>query len=240
MYWQAWSEPLRKQLSLDTHPIGLSLTGPAAAEATGGKVSVCQAVLHAAAGETVVITAETCGCAGGLVNLGLGQTSPQNKEKLVDFLVRREKVYCSRVVMHRSAQTVEPPLGVASRVVFAPLAKAVDPPDVVLFVARPGSAHQLVGLANYADGSPMLAELAGPMCRTGISYPLVTGEIGLSLFDVGARRLAAFGADQLLVGVPLHRMLLVMWALEQGSGGGHLDRDAMEKQIDELGKVQKA
>lgn len=85
----------------------------------------------------------------------------------------------------------------------------------------------------------MKAELTGPACRTGITYPIVTGEIGLSLFDAGARRLAGFAEDQLLVSVPFHKMIGIIYALDQGVGREHKETpENMERQIDELGKVE--
>jgi uncharacterized protein (DUF169 family) len=240
MYWQQWSERLRSELELSTHPVAVSMGGPLASElvASQGRVSVCQALQRAGQGETLYITSETCGCAGGLTSLGLGQSTAEGRERLVNFLVTRERVYCSRVAMHRSRETVRAPVGVASHVVFAPLSAAKVLPDIVAFLGTPGSLHHLIGLAAYWDGMSMKAELGGPTCRTGIAYPIVTGQIGLSLFDHGARRLADFPQDTLVVSVPLHRMFGIMQALDQGDGSERIaDREQMERQIDELGKV---
>lgn len=241
MYWQKWSERLRKELDIDTVPIAVTFTGSPASEdfSPQGKVSVCQALKKASAGETATITAETCGCPGGLVSLGLGLTPSHGKEKLVDFLVNREKVYCSRVAIHRGQQSVPPPAGMATHVIFMPLSSARLQPDIVAFIGKPGSLHHLMSFAGYWEGGSLKAELSGPACRTGIAYPIVTGQIGLSLLDFGARRLADFGAEDLLVSVPLHRMIGIMSALDHGIGReGEGDRAAIERQIDELGKVE--
>ena len=241
MYWRKWSERLKKELKLDTDPIAVTFAG---APAPGipcpqGKVSVCQALKKASEGEAVTITAETCGCPGGLTSLGLGQMPPQGRERLVDFLVKKEKVYCSRVAIYRGQQSVPAPLGMASHVIFSPLSSAATLPDVVVFIGKPGSLHHLVGYANYWEGGSLKAELAGPACRTGITYPAVTGEIGLSLLDFGARRLAGFAEDHLLVGIPLHRMMGILAALDQGVGREGMEKgEAIERQIDELGKVE--
>jgi len=241
MYWRPWSDRLQHQLKLDTKPIAVIFAGPQPSSIPPrGKVSVCQALARAARGEAFSITAETCGCAGGLVSLGLGQTPAAGKEKLVDFLVNKEKAYCSRIAIHRSRETVPPPVGVAGRVDFVPLDESDALPDLVAFVGRPGSLHELIGLAGYWDGGSLKPELIGPACRTGVAYPIVTGQLGLSLLDFGARRLADFAADQLLLGVPFHRMLGIMHALVQGVGGSRLEgRENMERQIDELGTVER-
>ena len=243
MYWQKWSERLKRELNLDTDPVAVTFAGPQAPGSGSAKekVSVCQALKRASCGEAVVITRESCGCPGGLVSLGLGQTPPEGKEKLVNFLINKEKVYCSRVAMHRSQQTVLPPVGVANQVFFSSLSKAAALPDVVVFIGIPGSLHRLVSFAGYWEGGSMKAELSGPACRTGIAYPVVTGEIGLSLLDFGARRLAGFAEGHLLVAVPMHRMMGVISALDQGVGGEREeDRESVEREIDELGGVVSA
>jgi uncharacterized protein (DUF169 family) len=241
MYWQKWSDRLKKELKLDTDPIAVTFAGAPAAGTPSpqGKVSVCQALKKASQGEAVTITAETCGCPGGLTSLGLGQMPPQGRERLVDFLVKKEKVYCSRLAIYRGQQSVPPPLGMASHVSFSPLSRAATLPDIVVFIGKPGSLHHLVGFAGYWEGGSLKAELSGPACRTGITYPAVTGEIGLSLLDFGARRLAGFAEEDLLVGIPFHRMMGILAALEQGvDREGREKGETIERQIDELGKVE--
>jgi uncharacterized protein (DUF169 family) len=241
MYWQRWSDRLKKELKLDTSPIAVSFGGAPApgAPSPQGKVSVCQALKKASEGEAVTITAETCGCPGGLTSLGLGQMPAQGRERLVDFLVKKEKVFCSRVAIYRGQQSVPAPLGMASHVFFSPLSSAVTLPDIVLFIGKPAALQRLVSFAGYWEGGSLKAELAGPACRTGIAYPVVTGEIGLSLLDFGARRLAGFAEDHLLLAVPLHRMMGIIQALDQGVGAeGVEESETIERQIDELGRIE--
>jgi uncharacterized protein (DUF169 family) len=241
MYWQRWSDRLKKALKLDTDPIAVTFAGAPApgTPSPQGKVSVCQALKKASEGEALTITAETCGCPGGLTNLGLGQMPAQGRERLVDFLVKKEKVYCSRVAIYRGQQSVPPPLGMASHVFFSPLSSAATLPDLVVFIGKPGSLQRLISFAGYWEGGAMKAELSGPACRTGITYPTVTGEIGLSLLDFGARRLAGFAEDHLLVAVPLHRLMGIVEALEQGVGPEDVEKhESIERQIEELGKVE--
>ena len=243
MYWQKWSERLKRELSLDTQPIAVTFAG-APAEGmpmTTGKVSVCQALKKASEGEATTMNAETCGCPGGLTSLGLGQLPAQGKERLVEFLVKKEKVFCSRVGIYRGQQSVPAPVGLASHVFFSPLESAPALPDLVVFVGKPRSLQRLIGFAGYWQGGSQKAELAGPACRTGIAYPVVTGEIGLSLLDFGARRLAGFGDDHLLLSVPLHRMIGIIEALDRGVGrDGEEASESIERQIDELGRVEAA
>jgi len=243
MHWQQWSDRLKKELKLETHPVAVAFAGTPApgTPPPQGKVSVCQALKKASEGEAVTITAETCGCPGGLTSLGLGQMPPQGRERLVDFLVKKEKVFCSRVAIYRGQQSVPAPLGMASHVIFSPLSSASTLPDIVVFIGTPGCLQRLVSFAGYWEGGSLKAELSGPACRTGITYPVVTGEIGLSLLDFGARRLAGFAEDHLLLAVPLHRMLGIMQALDHGvAREDGEESETIERQIDELGKVEPA
>jgi uncharacterized protein (DUF169 family) len=67
---------------------------------------------------------------------------------------------------------------------------------------------------------------------------VVTSEIGLSLLDFGARTLAGFPENHLLVAIPMHRMIGVMSVLDQGVGGEQEEkRENIEREIDELGGV---
>jgi uncharacterized protein (DUF169 family) len=243
VYWQVWSDRLKEELGLANEPVAVTFAGaPAAGDPVHhGKASVCQALKRASEGECVAISVETCGCPGGLVSLGLGQLPPDGKERLAEFLVEKEKVYCSRAALHRGQGIVPVPAGAASRVVFSPLAKAALQPDLVAFIGPPGSLHRIIGLAGYWEGASIKAELTGPACRTGVTYPLVTGEIGISLLDFGARRLAQFGEDQLLVGVPFHRLIGIMHALDNGAGGSREEKpEAIERQIEGLGRIEAA
>jgi uncharacterized protein (DUF169 family) len=243
MYWQRWSERLKGELGLATEPVAITFAGAPApgGPVPHGKASVCQALKRASEGECIAISVETCGCPGGLVSLGLGQLPPDGNERLVEFLIEKEKVYCSRAALYRGQGIVPAPAGVASQVVFSPLATAALQPDLVAFIGPPGCLHRLIGLAGYWEGASIKAELTGPACRTGVTYPLVTGEIGLSLLDFGARRLARFGEDQLLVGVPFHRLISIMHALDHGAGGSREEKpEAVERQIEGLGRVEAA
>lgn len=243
MEWQSWSARLRKVLGLEHEPVAVTFSGAAAPGAAGadGRVSVCQAIRRASEGDGVDVSAGTCGCAGGLVSLGLGELPPEGQERLVGFLVDHEKLYSSRAALHRGQKTVAVPTGMASHVHFFPLSGAPSRPDVVLFLGRPNVLQNLLDLANYWEGRSIRPELMGPACRTAIAFPAVTEEIGVSLLDFGARRLAKFDDDLLLVSIPWHRMIGVASALDAGVGRGPgKGARAVDAAIDEVGPIAKA
>jgi len=59
MYWQKWSERLKKELKLGTHPVAVTFAGAPAPGTSSpqGKVSVCQALKRASDGEDITISA---------------------------------------------------------------------------------------------------------------------------------------------------------------------------------------
>lgn len=66
----------------------------------------------------------------------------------------------------------------------------------------------------------------------------MTGEIGLSLLDFGARRLAGFADDQLFGAVPFHPMIGIIRALDQGVGGRKAEKpETGERHIEEPGRA---
>lgn len=242
MDWQSWPERLKRELDLVGEPVAVTFAGspPPNAPFEQKKVSVCQALRMASEGEGVSISAETCGCPGGLVSLGLGQLPAAGHERLVTFLVEKEKAYCSRAALHRGQQTLDPPAGMASHVHFFPLGKAPLRPDLVAFFGKPAAIQTLLSFANYWEGGSIRPELAGPACRTAVAFPVVTGNAGVSLLDFGARRLARFADDLMLASIPFNRMLWVLAALDDGVGRPHEKApEAVEKEIDDLGPVER-
>src|ERR1035437_2180429 len=140
MYWQRWSDRLKGELGLATEPVAVTFAGAPApgGPVLHGKASVCQALKRASEGECITISVETCGCPGGLVSLGLGQLPPDGKERLADVLVEKERFSCPPAPPPRGRGIVPVPAGVASQVVFSPLAPAALQPDLLAFIGPPG------------------------------------------------------------------------------------------------------
>ena len=57
-----------------------------------------------------------------------------------------------------------------------------------------------------------------------IAYPLVSGELNVSLLDYSSRRMKKFSADQLCVTIPYHKMPAVMESMDSCTAGtAHLE-----------------
>lgn len=222
MDWKDYSPRLKELLVLEGSPVAVTYSmTPALAGAETDRYAVCQALIEARSGAVIDLTRETCACPGGVWHLGLGpRPSGKAGEVLKKFLVEGEKLFCSIATMHRTmALTSDPPVGLAEHVILSPLEKADLRPDLVVFLCNPEQACRLVTLATYPDGKPPRAEMAGSTCHMVIAYPLVTGEINVSLMDYTSRKYRGYKTHDLFVTIPFHAMPGLMWSIDRCSAG---------------------
>lgn len=221
MQWQIYSERLKGLLGLEGSPVAVTYSMKPARRAKKGKRMVCRALLDAAGGDIVNLSAETSACPGGAWHLGLAPKPTGDADKFMKrFLVDGEKLFCSIATFNRAmALTTQPPYGLADYVAFSPLEKAEMMPDLVVFLCNPEQACRLVTLATYMDGIPPRVEVAGSACHMAVAYPIVSGEINISLMDYTARRWQKCRPDQMFVSVPYHRMQGLMDSVDVCSAG---------------------
>ena len=219
--WRDYSLQLKETLSLEGSPIAVTYSMTPATEAEGGCHAVCQALLKARSGAIINLSKESCACPGGIWHLGLGpRPSGERDEILKKFLVEGEKLFCSIATFHRAMTlTSPPPLGLAEYVVLSPLEKAELMPDLVVFLCNPEQACRIVTLATYPDGKPPKGELVGSTCHMVIAYPLVTGEINVSLMDYTSRKYQDYKAEELFVTIPYHMMPGLVWSIDRCGAG---------------------
>ncbi len=221
MVWQGYSKRLREVLGLEGSPIAVSYSMVPASKAKSGKHWVCQALLDAREGAIINLSQESCACPGGIWHLGLGpRPSGEADKALKKFLVEGEKLFCSIATFHRAMTlTTQPPVGLADYVVFAPLEKAEIVPDLVVFLCTPEQACRLVTLATYPDGLPPKTEIVGSTCHMVIAYPLVSGELNISLLDYTSRKYQNYKPEELFVTIPYHRPLGLVGSIDLCSAG---------------------
>ncbi|MFQ5868946.1 MAG: DUF169 domain-containing protein, partial [Candidatus Zixiibacteriota bacterium] len=181
----------------------------------------CDAFLDARDDKIIDLTASTSACSGGTWHLGLGERPKGEYDKaLKEFLVNGEKLYCSIAAFHRAqALTAPPPLGLAEHVVLSPMDKAEFRPDVVLFICNAEQACRLVTLDGYDTGIPPRLEMSGSTCHQAVAYPVVTGELNVSLMDYTSRRIRGYTPEDLLVSIPYHRFHGVMRSIPRCTAG---------------------
>lgn len=114
---------------------------------------------------------------------------------------------------------VQPPFGVAKHVVFAPLPQAELAPDIAIFLCNAWQAARLINLAYYQTGIPMECDPTGALCRSVITYPLVTGKVNISFGNVTARKSEHYSEDEVLVTLPYAHLQSVVASLELCSAG---------------------
>jgi len=221
MEWKDYAAEISAVLGLAGSPIAITYSMEPPAAAAAGRHRVCEAFLKAREGETIDLTAESSSCRGGSWHLGLAERPKGEGDKaLKEFLVKGEKLFCSVTVFHRAQYLcAAPPFGLAEHVVLSPMQKAEFEPDVVLFICNPLQACRLVTLDNYATGIPPKLEMCGSTCHQAVAYPVVTGELNVSLMDYTSRRMSGYKADELLVSIPYHRFIGVMRSLDKCTAG---------------------
>jgi len=221
MVWQEYSKRLREVLGLEGSPIGVSYSMVPASKGKSGKHWVCQALLDAGKGAIINLSQESCACPGGTWHLGLGPRPSGEADKLLKrFLVEGEKLFCSIATFHRAMTlTAQPPLGLAEYVVLSPLEKAEIAPDLVVFLCTPEQACRLVTLATYPDGLPPKTEIVGSTCHMVIAYPLVSGELNISLLDYTSRKYQNYKPEELFVSIPYHKLPGLVGSIDLCSAG---------------------
>jgi len=221
MEWREYSARLKQVLRLEGSPVAVIFSMEPPAGASSRKCRVCNAFLLARDGETVDISAESSACPGGTWFLGLGEQPTGERAKAhKDFLINGEKLFCSLGVYYRiMTETSRVPTGLADHVVFCPLERAELAPEMVVFVCNAEQGCRLVQLDMYSTGISPKTSMAGATCYQAVSYPLLTGELNVSLMDYTSRRMPGLKASDLLVTVPYHRLHGIMRSIEGCTAG---------------------
>jgi len=221
MEWKDYAKTLKEVLRLKGSPVAVIYSMRPAPHAAETKAWVCRALLDARDGKTFCISKDTSSCPGGTWHLGLAPRPTGDADKaLKKFLVHGEKLFCSVSAFYRSMSlTSAPPLGLTDYVIFSPLEEAHEKPDLVVFICNPEQGCRLLTLAQYATGIPPRTEMAGSTCHMVVAYPIVSGEINVSLLDYTSRRMQKFREDELTVSVPYHHMGHIVGSIESCSAG---------------------
>lgn len=222
---EAYASKLKSVLRLRGSPVAVAYSHEPAGNASQERYRACGATPSARDGAVINLSRASCACRGGVDHLGLGPPAGGLEELLrCGFLVYGEKLWGSvsaaRQATRHTASKAPPPRGLGEYIIFSPLEKAQIEPDLVLFLCNPEQACRLIALARYRDGVLPPIELEGSLCWSTITYPLVTGNINVSLGDAAARRIEGWAPDELVVSVPaakLHQMVESIEACTAGS-----------------------
>jgi uncharacterized protein (DUF169 family) len=221
MEWQSWGKKMTEVLGLAKPPVGVSYTDAAPRDASTGKCRVCGALRNAAEGTVIDLTAKNSTCPGGSQYLGLKAQSPEHARGLREFLIHGEKLFSSPAAIYRSMTLakVRPPFGLAEHVVFSPLHRAEFRPDIAIFICNAWQAARLINLAYYETGIPMECDPTGSLCRSVVTYPLVTGNVNVSFGDITARKMEKYPENELFVTLPYAHLRSAVASLDVCTAG---------------------
>ncbi len=219
--WKSELNGLVEVLGIKSRPVAVTFTNEEVAAGKRKAVSMCEALKQAARGKSFVIDRETSACSGGSWHCGLTPPPPGDAFRgLQEFLTRGEKLTHSIVSFHRmQVLAAAPPTGLSERILMGPVREAEFRPDLVIFLVNAEQACRLVTLDHYWDGIPPRVELAGSLCHSAISYPVVTGCTNVTFGDWTARRARKYGAGVIFVSVPYERVCGLTEAVPECSAG---------------------
>jgi len=217
-FWQKYSESLVSVLGIKGNPIAVTYTDEEIQPTITEGMDVCVSLLKARDGEIISLSKIKCRCPGGKWHLGLGP----KRDKLEKVLVEGEKLWATVAIARQSIgnthKIAPPPLGLTNYIVFSPLNKAELRPDLILILCNPGQASRLVFLADY-HGDPVKPEVLGSLCWSAITYPLMTGNLNITMGDPTARRHHGYDDNELIVSIPYRMMPNIMEAMEHSTAG---------------------
>ncbi len=238
---------IASRLKLKYNPVAIVFSDEKPAEAMefreGGPHACCIAMLTAAAkGKQAVLGRSTCGCHGGLVGLGFGN-SHKNTPGGFDYFLsvgRGEgyppgEGYKKTPELVRTFEDVLPYTDIPYKyVIFKPLA-AVDPareePQIIVFYANPDQLSALVVLANYGRAGNESAIIPfGAGCHSVCLFPLREAaqpqpRAVVGMTDISARPMV--DADILSFSVPF----AMFREMEENVPGSFLDRHDWQKVV---------
>ncbi len=216
--WQSYSEDFVSVLELKGNPIAITYTNEEIEPTIKKSLDVCIAILKAREGEIISLSKVKCTCPGGRWHLGLAP----KRGYLENFLVEGEKLWATiaiaRQSIGRTHQLAPPPVGLAKYIVLSPLNKAVLRPDIITILCNPWQASRLAFLADY-HGNPVNPQVLGSLCWSAVTYPLMTGNLNITMGDPTARRQHGYDPNELLVSIPYRMVPNMIEAMEHSTAG---------------------
>ena len=175
---------LKRVLGLKKEPLAITFTNDEVSDGLYEKTPICKALKRAAEGDCFVIDEKVETCPGGSRYCGFTEFGGQQKRRLQRFLTKGEKLTSTIVSFERMVKlTVQPPTGLADRLVICPLEKTTIRPDIVLFQCNAEQACRLITLDTYWDGISPKQQVIGALCHSSITYPIVTGCTNITTGD---------------------------------------------------------
>jgi len=170
----------------------------------GERLTACEGLLRASAGETIRLSARRLSCPLGAVRLGLvAPNSPADQAMPGRLELAREPQTCS--VTEPGALDPAPPFSApqGQRIVMAPLGSAAA--ELVVFICTMAEAARLMAWASGMTGAAPRITMEGATCHRAIALPLSTGKPNVTLLSRLARETRGYAFDEILVTLPYAR-----------------------------------
>lgn len=219
--WQEYSGILKEVLQLDHSPVAVNcLQNPPSSE-SAKKVRTCRAILDAGKGQTLYVNKANNACFGASWHLGFHKIKDNKVRDMVNkFVVEGEKLFSSYAALDNlMRECVEPPDNSDSYFLFAPMERAEQEPQIVIFVVNAEAACRLLTFLTFFEGRMPKFEFGGPTCRMSIIYPMISGEANISFYDYTARKMCNVEKDKLIVTLPYATVVKIIQNLDNCSGG---------------------
>jgi uncharacterized protein (DUF169 family) len=231
---------IRSALGIEREAVGVKYADESpAAQLAEGQYAVCNGILEAAGGKVIMLSKETCACAGGRSHIGLTET----REVPLKMLVEGEKLWCdvktatmSRIESHKIAA---PPLGIASKVYLYPASQDIFVPDLIIFLVNAEQVSRLITLAQFWDGKTPSFEMRGSLCWSTITYPVVSGNFNITAGDISARRMAGWDENIMIASVPVEKIAGIADAIHRSTAGTAKPSRQFEKMVARIRPVRK-
>lgn len=179
----------------------------------GHKVSLCQGVaLCRRYGWTVCFSEDDHACPLSVVMLGF---------RLPDEMLNGEMAYPAYVGSLEAGANMEKlmsflPIGTFEQIVFTPLHKETQKPDLVLIYGNAAQISRLVQAANYKTGLGIAGKAFGRLaCSAYIAKPYLEKECSMVVPGGGERIFAHTQDDELVFSVPAEKFDDIAQGLEE-------------------------
>ena len=212
------SRKLKEVLELQGSPVAIAFMTerPTGLKKVRGKNTVCVMIQRARMGRGLYCSSSNIIC-GGKLHLGMSKSIGINLE---NFLVKTEKIAASEIAAKRllGMNKSRAPDKLGKYLAFAPLELATFNPEVILFIGTPLQIGRIMWLDAYQTGQ--ITTIHGePVCSGVIAAPISRGKIGVSFLDMACRSLGRYKPEEMIIGVPFHRVERILESIDKSIGG---------------------
>jgi uncharacterized protein (DUF169 family) len=209
-------------LDLERRPVAVRYErSPGIAPRAARPMAACEAVLMASQGGAIRMGVGDSSCRLGPQALRLGEGSAEDRRPPLDAPPFDEEMGSCFIEEIPAVETggTPPPPTLGDSVILAPLDGADARPDLVLLICNFEQACKLIALAGHEAEPLPRVEMRGASCYRAITYPLLSGNVNVTLMSRAGRRVHGYGAEDLLVSVPVERFERMLEALALLWGG---------------------